>query len=647
MAVAPGMVVKLPPLDLAPAGAASPIAGPAVGDRCLVIVESPSKAKTISGYLNSEKDAVYKGIEVLASVGHIRDLPVTPKDSQFGFDLSKGTIQYEIPDAKAGVVAAMVKAAKKADKIYLATDPDREGEAISWHIATILQEQGIPAEKIGRTAWNEVTREGVKAGLSAPRTIDMDMVAAAVYRRVSDRLEGYTESPWLTQKLRGWMRKNLLGGDASAKTPSLSAGRVQNSTLYLLAVRHGERVNHVARSYGAVRLALEAGEKPFNASLVKVGQRTVVGPEKEGKSGTILLTSEAMNGLPLPKAGDKLEVARTETKAVKVPPKAPFVTTTLQVAAFNALGLAPEETMRVAQTLFQKGQITYHRSDSPNISEAALVMARDHIARTFGEEFLPKSPRQYKADGDDAQEAHECIRPAHLEPSHAKEQAKLLAEAVAIEGPVAEKLLDLITRRFLASQMPDKIHDATVAHLTFGSGDEALTFKANGNVTRSEGWTRIFAENEGEEGKDKDKAGKAVVLPPLAKGGVVIARKAETTMKKTTPPPAYTEATLVEEMGNKGVGRPSTVAATLKTLVSRGYMAVGADGTRKGVVSLTPLGLEVFENLQAELGDQVKPEHTASLEKELHGIAGGKTRPEEFLGRVYGGLKAHFPDVLR
>ena len=641
----------LPPLLLAPAGAKVPPAGPVAGEKYLVIVESPSKAKTIKGYLASEQDPCYAGCSVLASAGHIRDLPLNPQD-RFGIDLNTGAVQFEIPPTKESLIDSLVAAARMADrdgktigwnKVYIATDPDREGEAIAWHLATVLQERGVPADKIGRTTWNEVTREGVKNGLNSPRIIDMNMVEAAIYRRVSDRFEGYTESPWLTRKLQPWIAENMgQEGEAPART-QLSAGRVQNATLYLLADRYRERLNHVGRSYGAVSLNIEAGGQSFRSALTKAGGLAVVGPDREGKPGTQMLTAEVMGNLPLPKAGDKLYVISTETKPVRVAPKAPFTTTTMQIAASNGLGLNTEDTMKVAQTLFQNGLITYHRSDSPNVSESAQQMARDHIASTFGKASVPASPRQYKATDGAAQEAHECIRPAHLEPAHAAEQARLLAEAVRIEGPIAEKLLDLITRRFVASQMPDKIHDATVANLGYGSGDKALVFKATGNVTTNDGWTKSFAENEGEEATGRE--GRAAVLPALVKGGAVLVQKATTTMKATTPSPAYTEATLVEGMGKESIGRPATVPATLKTLVTRGYMTVANDGARKNVVTLTPLGLKAFETLEQELPDEVKPAHTAQLENQLHQIAAGKLQSEAFLNRVYSGLRTHFPYI--
>lgn len=631
----------LPPLVLKPAGSPVALSKPARGEKILMIVESPSKGRTISGYLGSDKDPVYKGITVMASVGHIRDLPQKPQGNRYGIDLKTGVVQFEIAPDKESLVDRLVEAAKRADKVFLGTDPDREGEAISWHLATVLQERGVDPKKIGRVSYTEVTREGVKNALENPRIIDMNMASAAIYRRVADRFEGYAESPWLTKVLKGWRQGATPAKPTDAKLPNLSAGRVQNATLFLLAQRHRERENFVARSYGAANVTAEADGKSFKTLLVKAGGLQVVGPEKEGKAGTVLLTSDVMAKLKFPKVGDSLTVLGKEVRAVKVPPKEPFTTTSLQIAASNALGLSAEETMKVAQTLFQKGLITYMRSDSPNVSESAQEMARAHIEATYGPAFVPKLARQYKAKDANAQEAHECIRCTHLEPEHAKEQAELLAECVKAEGPVAEKLLDLITRRFLASQMPDKKHDSTVVQLGCGSGDDALVFKVDGNVTTHEGWTKLYAEDEGEEdapGREPKKA-----LPALVKGGTVKVQKTETTMKKTSPPPSFTEAKLLEAMGDEGVGRPATVPATLKTLQNRGYTKVADEGSRKRVTSLTPLGLKAFETLEAELGEEVAPSHTAALETQLHLIAGGKLQPESFLSRVYRELKAHFP----
>ena len=594
------------------------MSGPSRTARFLVIVESPSKAKTITGYLGPD----YK---VLATLGHVRDLPVSPKETRFGVDTKTWTPEYVVSESKANAIHAFVEAAKKVEKIYIASDPDREGEAIAWHVEELLKGAGIDPKKVSRATWGAITPEDIKAGLLASRPIDMDMVKSQEARRVLDRVVGYSLSPWL-------MKQTGLKG--------LSAGRVQSAALKAVVERDLERENHVPIAYGAVSMMAEAGGRAFKAALTKVGGLQVVGPDKEGKPGTVMLKAAEMAALVLPKKGDKLYVISAETKPGKTAPKPPFTTTTMTVAASNALGLATEAAMKIAQKLYEAGLISYHRSDSPMISDGAIQMARAHVTQAFGAGFLPATGRQYHASGDHAQEGHECIRPTHLEPSYAASRAKSLAGIVAAEGQVAADLYNLIERRFVASQMRDKEYDSTVAHLGFGAGDKALVFKTNGNVTKVDGWTKLYAEDEGEEAAPAKDA--VAVLPPLVKGGQALATKCDPSTKKTTPKPAFTEASLIQELEKLSIGRPSTYAAIFSTIRARGYVGSANEGGRKNVLTSTPVGRQVIAKLLAEFPQEMDFSYTAQMETSLDQIAHGKLKQETFLDQSYGDLKAHF-----
>ena len=609
---------------LAPVGSPRPVSpspsvrGPGRNARFLVIVESPSKAKTITSYLGTD----YK---VLATLGHVRDLPVSPKETRFGVDTKTWTPEYVVSESKANAIHAFVEAAKKVEKVYIASDPDREGEAIAWHVEELLKEAGVDPNKISRATWGAITPEDIKAGLLKARPIDTDMVKSQEARRILDRVVGYSLSPWL-------MRQTGLKG--------LSAGRVQSAALKAVVERDLERENHIPIAYGAVSMMAEAGGKAFKATLTKAGGLQVVGPDKEGKPGTVMLKTAEMAALVLPKKGDQLSIISAETKPGKTAPKPPFTTTTMTVAASNSLGLATEAAMKIAQKLYEAGLISYHRSDSPMISEGAIQMARAHVTKTFGDGLLPTEGRQYHASGDHAQEGHECIRPTHLEPSHAALRAKSLAAIVATEGPLAAKLYDLIERRFVASQMRDKEYDSTVCHLAFGAGDKELVFKTNGNVTKVDGWTKVYAEDEGEEAAPAKDA--VAVLPPLVKGGTALATKCDSTTKKTTPKPAFTEASMIQELEKLSIGRPSTYAAIFSTIRSRGYIESANEGARKNVLTSTPVGRQVIAKLQAEFPMEMDFAYTALMETNLDQIAHGKLKQEAFLDQSYGDLKAHF-----
>jgi DNA topoisomerase-1 len=580
--------------------------------RKLVIVESPAKAKTIGKYLGSE-------FRVLATAGHIRDLPVIPRGSKFGINLSSWTGDYEISESKMNAVQAIIKAAAEVDSIFIASDPDREGEAIAWHVAEVLGMAG----KVKRATWTEITPRAIEAGLGAAREVDMTMVRAQEARRFLDRLVGYTVSPWLAKKL------NLKGA---------SAGRVQSVVARLVVDRDRAIETFNPKPYGGASLVAEIGGMTFEANLLKVGGLQVVGPEKEGQKGVRVLTPEEARALRFPARGEKLTVLYSETKPGKRSPQAPFITTTMTVAASNRLGMNTETTMRVAQKLYEAGLITYHRSDSPNISQEALQMARAYVADEYGEDYLPKAPRQFKAKGEHAQEGHECIRPSHMEPRYAAERARSLAAVVASEGKKAEELFDLIWKRFAACQMADKQYDATVVHLGFGDGADVVVFRAAGNVTKFEGWAKAYAEDEGPD----DAGAPAAVLPPMQKGQTITAVKCSPQSKKTKAPAAFTEASLITELERLNIGRPSTLATIFATLRNRGYMETTSKGGRKNVLSSTELGRKAVDALVSQFPKEMDPHYTSNMEDSLGEIAQGKLAMKAFMDGFWKELSKHF-----
>ena len=578
----------------------------------LVIVESPSKGKTIGKYLGA-------GFKVMASGGHIRDLPKTPTDSRFGLDLTTWVGEYVVSDGKENTVADLRRAAKDADIVYIASDPDREGEAIAWHVNEILGQK----KKTKRATWHEITPKAIQAGLAAAGDIDMQMVKAQEARRFLDRLVGYAVSPWLGAKLQ---------------KKGVSAGRVQSVVTRLIVDRDRTIENFVAKPYGGAVLTAESAGKTFRAPLVTVGGLQVVGPDKEGRPGTKVLTPDEAAKLLLPKKGDAVTILDVKTDAKTTTPKAPFTTTSLTMAASNRLGLSTEKTMEMAQKLYDDGLITYMRTDSPTVGAEAQEMARTHIEAEYGGSYLPKSPRQYKAKGEHAQEGHECIRPSHLEASYTAEQAEKLAELKGRFGPKIEDLYDLIHKRFVSCQMADKCFDGTVAVLGFGAGDTALTFKAEGKVVTFDGWEKAYAEDDGDSEEEDDVA----VLPPLAKGGTVTTEKCEAQSKKTTPPSAYTEASLIAELDILGIGRPSTIAKIFSTIRDRGYITTGTKGKRKNVLSSTPLGLSAVDALVGGFPKEMDYKYTASMEDDLDRIAEGKITHAAFLTGFWDEFKGHF-----
>jgi DNA topoisomerase I len=544
----------------------------------LVIVESPAKAKTINKFIG--KDYLVK-----ASVGHVRDLP----KSELGVDEVTFLPTYEVLEGKEKVVSELKAAAKKADTIYIASDPDREGEAIGWHVMNLL---GNDATKVRRVLFHEITKKAVQKAIDNPGEIDMNKVNAQQARRVLDRLVGYKISPLLWDKVRR----------------GLSAGRVQSVAMKMIVDREDEIKAFVPDEYWSFAARLSAQTPPpFVAKLTKVDGKKADVPNEETarkietalKSGKYVVT----------------EVARKERKQSAGPP---FITSTLQRTAYNRFKWPVKRTMQVAQKLYEgkelgtfgfAGLITYMRTDSVRISDEALAEVRTYIAARYGDDILPEKPNVYKVKkAAQAQEAHEAIRPTSIELDPDKIKDFLTREEYG--------LYKMIFDRFVASQMKPALFDVTDADITVGN----LTLRASGEVQKFAGFLAVFqdapAEDEEEDAEKEKKNEKA--LPPLNEGDVLELLDLDTKQNFTQPPPRYTEATLVKALEENGIGRPSTYGAILTTIQARDYTY-----KHDGKFHPTHLGALVVKLLKVSFGDIIDEGYTANMEVKLDDVEDG------------------------
>jgi DNA topoisomerase-1 len=549
--------------------------------KLLVIVESPAKAKTINKYLGRD----YK---VLASMGHVRDLP----KSKLGVDVDEGFAPvYELLASRKKVIAELKSAAKDATDIYIATDPDREGEAIGWHLA---EELGTKKKKIHRLMFNEITKKAVQEAMKHPGAIDMRMVDAQQARRVLDRLVGYKISPILWDKVRR----------------GLSAGRVQSVALKLICDREQEIGKFVPEEYWHLFASL-AGRLPpdFEAKLVKRGDETLkISNEQQSKD--VLRDLE----------GAEFVVSSVAIKERKRNAAPPFITSKLQQTARYPV----KRTMQIAQQLYEGvelpglgvegpvGLITYMRTDSTRVSDDALTAVRTHIGETFGPEYVPEKPNAFKTKSD-AQDAHEAIRPTSMEYDPEKVRPFLTPEQYSIYR--------LIWNRFVASQMPPATFDETTVDITAGD----FLFRVKGTVPKFPGWQAAYGlviEEKPETEKDKDEddnASQSGVLPPLAEGDRLELKGLRPEQKFTQPPPRFTEATLVKELEENGIGRPSTYASIIGVLQDRDYA-----NKVEGKFKPTALGLIITDLLIKSFDDILDVEYTRGLEEDLDRIEQGK-----------------------
>jgi len=561
--------------------------------KALVVVESPAKAKTINKYLGRD-------FKVIASMGHVRDLP----KSKLGVDIENDFAEeYESIATRKKVIKELKDAAKDASDIYIATDPDREGEAIGWHLA---QELGGRRRKIHRLTFNEITKKAVQDALKQPRSIDEKMVAAQRARRVLDRLVGYKISPLLWDKVRR----------------GLSAGRVQSVALKLVTDREREIEKFVPEEFWNVFARLAGPQPPeFEAKLLKKsGDAIKVANEEQSKAVVADLE------------GASWVVSSLATKERKRNAPAPFITSKLQQTARFPV----KKTMMIAQQLYEGGieipnltggLITYMRTDSVRVSDEALAAVRDQIKTRFGSEYLPETPNFFKSKAD-AQDAHEAIRPTSLE--HDPETAKPYLT------PDQYSLYRLIWNRFVASQMNPATFDETIVDVTAetGSGRGDYVFRVKGTVPKFAGWMATYGLTPGEtEEKDKsddDEEGTSGVLPPLAEGDRLELKAIRPEQKFTQPPPRYSEATLVKELEENGIGRPSTYASIIAVLQDRDYVTK-AEGRFKP----TALGVIIADLLTKSFDDIIDVEYTRSLEDDLDKIEQGKTDYVRTLGEFY------------
>ena len=574
----------------------------------LVIVESPAKAKTIAKYLGDD-------FEVLASVGHIRDL-AEPKElpadkkkgplAKFSIDVDNGFEPfYVISAGKSKTVSDLKAALKGADELFLATDEDREGEAIAWHLLEVLK----PKVPVRRMVFNEITKEAIAEAKNNTRELNTDLVQAQETRRVVDRLVGYEISPVLWRKInRG-----------------LSAGRVQSPATRMIVQRERERMAFVTASYASVTVQLEKTGTEFEAKLHSVnGQRLASGKsfDSTGKltQEASVLTSEDAEAIAKAIVGEELKIVSVEAKPSTRKPYAPFTTSTLQQEASRKLGMSAKQAMDTAQQLYQDGHITYMRTDSPNLSQQAITAARAAGA-LLGKDLLPDSPRLYGAKSKNAQEAHEAIRPSGESFRHPDELKGLLAGKT-------HGLYELIWRRTVASQMADAKLSTTSIRFEGTAAGKQLELTASGTTVTFKGFLAVYDETREEETEAEAK------LPILAEGESLPALSAEAKGHQTQPPARYTEASLVKALEEQGIGRPSTYAAIISTIISKGYVV-------KQGSALVPewIAFTVTRFLEENFGKLVDYAFTAKMEGDLDQIALGELDREKWLTEFYFGEK--------
>ena len=576
----------------------------------LLIVESPAKAKTIEGYLG--KDFLVK-----SSYGHIRDLA----KGDMAIDIDKDFAQtYEVPPEKKALVAELKKLAKEAEMVWLASDEDREGEAISWHLYETL---GLKADKTKRIVFHEITKPAILKAIDSPRDINYNLVNAQQARRVLDRLVGFELSPVLWKKVK----------------PSLSAGRVQSVTVRLIVDRERE-VQHFSAT-AAYKITAQFGTGK-GKELVKAEL-----PQRfESQADAEKYLKDCV--------GAKFNVTSLETKPAKRNPAAPFTTSTLQQEASRKLGFSVARTMQVAQKLYEAGKITYMRTDSVNLSETALNAAAAEINSAYGNKYHHQ--RVYKTKSAGAQEAHEAIRPTYFD-KH------------SVDGDISEKrLYDLIWKRAIASQMSEALFEKTTAQITASTRKEHLV--AEGEVLKFDGFLKVYLEStDDEEGEEKEGG---YILPPLAKGQELSLNEMQATERYSRPPARYTEASLVKKLEELGIGRPSTYAPTISTVQNRGYVVkedrdgkqrqftafVLADGVVKKEVKTEITGAEKSKLFPTDIGEVVNDflvEHfkgivdfnfTAKVEKEFDEIAQGLQEWTKMLHSFYKPFHAEVETTL-
>lgn len=566
----------------------------------LVIVESPAKANTIEKFLG-------KDFRVISSFGHIRDLA----KKNLGIDLSKDfKPDYEIPREKSKIVAELRKAASQARNIWIASDEDREGEAIAWHLAEVLK---LDTETTKRIVFHEITKDAISNAIDNPRKIDMNLVNSQQARRVLDRLVGFEISPVLWRKVQ----------------PALSAGRVQSVAVRLIVDREREIISFKPESSHRITALFAAGPDPDSALI------------KAEASKRFTEENEALKFLELcVNAG--FTVDNVTVKPGTRSPAPPFTTSTLQQEAYRKLGFSVSQTMTIAQKLYEAGKITYMRTDSTNLSKLALSKSHEVIVKEFGDRY--SKTRQFRTKTRGAQEAHEAIRPAYLDNQ-------------TVPGSLNEKkLYELIWKRTIASQMADAQVEKTT--ITIETDNSPVKFLANGEVVKFDGFMKVYAESTDQENQDEEKT----LIPPVSKGMKLFYRNITSTQRYTTPPPRYTEASLVKKLEELGIGRPSTYAPTISTIQNRGYVSredrpgekrsirilslekgkitpsskTEIAGKEKSKLFPQDIGMIVNDFLIENFSDIVDYHFTAEVEEQFDEIAAGKLKWTGMLKGFYG-----------
>jgi len=584
--------------------------------KSLVIVESPTKARTISGFLGSDAT-------VESSMGHIRDLPRSAAEipaKAKGEDWARLGVNvdndfeplYVVPKERKSQVKKLKDLLKGVDELYLATDEDREGEAIAWHLVEVLQ----PKVPVKRMVFHEITRPAIEEAFSNPRELDERLVSAQEARRILDRLYGYEVSPVLWKKVQ----------------PKLSAGRVQSVAIRIVVERERERMAFVPAGYWSIEGSFapkQSTDTTFPATLHSIDDtRVATGKDFDAtgtaRKGVIVLDQERATGLATTLQDAQFSVRSVESKPFTRKPYPPFRTSTLQQEAGRKLRYSSSRTMSVAQRLYENGHITYMRTDSIELSDSALSVSRAQIAKLYGQEYLSPSPRKYSGkQAKGAQEAHEAIRPAgdFLTPE----------QVAASVGPDEAALYDLIWKRTVASQMADASGVSVSARLgaVTAAGEDAV-FAASGRTITFPGFLRAYVQGSDDPKSELDDREK--ILPPLAEGDPLAVERLEPTGHETRPPARYTEASLVQKLEELGVGRPSTYASIMTTIQDRGYVfkkgpALVPTFTAFGVVGL----------LENHFPNLVDYEFTAAMENDLDRIAGGEEESVPWLSSFYFG----------
>ena len=554
----------------------------------LVVVESPAKAKTIEKYLGS-------GHRVLASFGHVRDLP--PKDGSVdpekGFDML-----WQVSPDRSKQLKAITEEARNADTLILATDPDREGEAISWHVQEVLRQKNALPANVQRVTFNAITNAAVTEAMKRPRGLDEDLIDAYRARRALDYLVGFTLSPILWRKLPG----------------AKSAGRVQSVALRLIVDREREIEIFKPQEYWAVSATFEKDGQRFTARLAQLDGRKI-------DRLTIGGRGEADEAKAAVEAG-RFTVSSTETKPFSRNPPPPFTTSTLQQEAARKLGFSASHTMRVAQSLYEDGLITYMRTDGIDMAPEAVSAARHAIATRYDAGYVPDRPRQYTSKIKNAQEAHEAIRPTDFSRSR------------AASGDHA-RLYELVYNRALASQMASARLERTTVELTDGTGRAVL--RASGQVVLFPGYLALYEEGRDEKAEDEEGAR----MPLLREGDVPAKTAVEATQHFTQPPPRYSEASLVKRLEELGIGRPSTYASTLQTLKDREYVRVD-----KGRFVPEESGRLVTAFLERFFDKYVSYDYTAELEEELDDVSGGRLDWQKLLDDFWRDFRPKAGEVM-